>query len=166
MQFTNRKHAVVIGASMGGLLASRVLSDHFESITIIDRDQMPAVGEQRRYAPQGNHTHGLLASGARVLESHFPGITAQLVAAGAVPGDIVLKSRWFLEGGYLPQVRSGLDGLLLSRPLLEGMVRQRTLKLPNVTLRSECEAAGLFTAVGSSVVTGVKLRTADKSKPT
>ena len=158
MQSTNRKHAVVIGASMGGLLASRALSDHFESVTIIDRDQMPAVGEQRRYAPQGNHTHGLLASGARVLESHFPGLTAQLLAAGAVPGDIVLKSRWFMEGGYLPQVRSGLDGLLLSRPLLEGMVRQRTLKLPNVTLRSGCEAAGLFTAAGSSVVTGVKLR--------
>ena len=47
MQFTNRKHAVVIGASMGGLLAARALSDHFESVTIIDRDQMPAVGESR-----------------------------------------------------------------------------------------------------------------------
>ncbi len=35
------QHAVVIGASMAGLLASRVLSDHFEQVTVIERDQLP-----------------------------------------------------------------------------------------------------------------------------
>ena len=29
-------HAIVIGASMAGLLAARVLTDHFDRVTIID----------------------------------------------------------------------------------------------------------------------------------
>jgi len=36
----DRHHAVVIGGSMAGLLAARVLSDHFERVTIIERDKL------------------------------------------------------------------------------------------------------------------------------
>ena len=71
----DRKHAVVSGGSMAGLLASRVLSDHFERVTLIERDALPARAEQRRGVPQGRHTHGLLASGRNVLEKFFPGIS-------------------------------------------------------------------------------------------
>ena len=35
------EHAVVIGGSMAGLLAARVLSDHFERVTIVERDRFP-----------------------------------------------------------------------------------------------------------------------------
>ena len=73
MSEPNRKHAIVIGGSMGGLVAARVLSDHFEHVTLLDRDTFPEVGQQRRGVPQGVHTHGLLASGRRVLEHQFPG---------------------------------------------------------------------------------------------
>src|SRR5215467_3186829 len=58
----NRKHAIVLGGSMAGLLASRVLSDHFERVTLIERDALPARAEQRRGVAQGRHTHGLLGS--------------------------------------------------------------------------------------------------------
>ena len=71
----NRKHAIVLGGSMAGLLASRVLSDHFERVTLIERDALPARAEQRRCVPQGRHTHGLLASGRNVLEKLFPGLS-------------------------------------------------------------------------------------------
>jgi 2-polyprenyl-6-methoxyphenol hydroxylase-like FAD-dependent oxidoreductase len=37
----NHKHAIVIGASMGGLLATRVLADHFEQVTLVERDAFP-----------------------------------------------------------------------------------------------------------------------------
>ncbi|MFN7921321.1 MAG: hypothetical protein U0Q16_14565 [Bryobacteraceae bacterium] len=149
------KQAIVIGGSMGGLLAARVLADRFERVLVLDRDRFPAIGEQRRGVPQGRHTHGLLASGARVIESFFPGITAELVEAGAVPGDIVEKGRWFHEGGHLRQVRSGLDGLLMTRPLLEGMVRRRLLALPNVRAVEECDVTGLTMSGGR--VTGVEV---------
>jgi 2-polyprenyl-6-methoxyphenol hydroxylase-like FAD-dependent oxidoreductase len=69
----NRKHAIVIGGGMAGLLATRVLADHFERVTIVDRDPFPAIGEQRRGVPQGQHTYGLLASGRCILDEFFPG---------------------------------------------------------------------------------------------
>ena len=34
-------HAIVIGASMAGLLAARVLSDSYDRVTVLDRDRLP-----------------------------------------------------------------------------------------------------------------------------
>ena len=82
------RHAIVIGASMGGLLAGRALADFYDEVTLIDRDALPHRYEPRKGVPQGRHTHGLLARGREVLDQLFPGFTAELVAEGAVPGDI------------------------------------------------------------------------------
>ena len=57
------EHVLVIGGSMAGLLAARVLSERYQRVTLIDRDAFPAVGQQRRGVPQGVYTHGLLCSG-------------------------------------------------------------------------------------------------------
>ena len=122
-----RKHAIVVGGSIAGLLAARVLTDHFEQVSLIERDALPTQAEQRRGVPQGRHTHGLLASGCNVLEKLFPGITQALVKAGAVAHDIVRDSRWFFEGACLSRPASGLSGLLMTRPLLEAAVRDRVL---------------------------------------
>lgn len=143
---------------MGGLLAARVLADYFERVTIVDRDHFPAVGEHRRGVPQSRHTHGLLASGARVLEDLLPGLRQELLDAGAVTGDVVRQGRWFHEGGYLKQVPSGLDALALSRPLLEGMVRKRVLALDRVETLEGCEATGLAATPDSHRVTGLRLK--------
>src|ERR1041385_5533704 len=113
------KQAIVIGGSMAGLLAARVLADRYDHVTLIERDTFPAIGEQRRGVPQGVHTHGLLASGRRVLERLLPGFSKQCVEAGAIPGDVLANSRWHFEGGVLAKCASGLEALLLSRPLLE-----------------------------------------------
>src|SRR5215469_1242996 len=133
----NRKHAIVLGGSMAGLLASRVLSDHFEQVSLIERDRLPALAEQRRGVPQGRHTHGLLASGRSVLEKLFPGISEALLKAGAVSGDIARDFRWFFEGACVSRHASGLNGLLMTRPLLEAAVRKRVLAIPRVIRRDE-----------------------------
>src|SRR5205809_2867781 len=91
------QHAIVIGGSMAGLLAARVLSDCYQKVTLVERDTFPAPGEPRRGVPQGRHTHGLLASGRQVLDELFPGISDELIGAGAVTGDIVRQGRWFME---------------------------------------------------------------------
>jgi glycine/D-amino acid oxidase-like deaminating enzyme len=49
-------HAVVIGGSMAGLLASRVLSEHFQRVTVVDRDRYGEDGEFRAGVPQSRHT--------------------------------------------------------------------------------------------------------------
>jgi len=150
------KHAVVIGGSMAGLMATRALSGHFERVTLIERDQFPTQAENRRGVPQGRHSHGLLAGGRQEIERFFPGITEELVAAGAQRGDIVGDARWFFEGGCLAQFPSGLEALAMSRPLLEANVRRRTMALPNVEIRQGCHAEGLEATADQRRVTGVK----------
>jgi 2-polyprenyl-6-methoxyphenol hydroxylase-like FAD-dependent oxidoreductase len=150
-----RKHAIVIGGSMAGLLAARVLADRYERVTLVERDAFGTSAEPRRGVPQGRHTHGLLASGRQALEALLPGISMQLMAAGAVPGDIVRDTRWFLEGACHCRFASGLDGLLMSRPFLEGIVRQRVRQLPNVEFRDRQEISGLTASAENRRITGV-----------
>src|SRR5438309_3565268 len=75
--------AVVLGASMGGLMAARVLSDAYERVTVVERDRLPEFSANRRGVPQGRHAHGLAARGAQILEELFPGLLDELVASGA-----------------------------------------------------------------------------------
>ena len=75
-------HAVVLGASMGGLLAARVLADAYERVTVVDRDLLPERAADRQGVPQGRHAHALLARGAQILDELFPGLLADLAAAG------------------------------------------------------------------------------------
>ena len=75
------EHAIVLGASMGGLVAARVLADHFESVTVVERDLLPHDAAHRRGVPQGRHVHALLGRGCQVLGELFPGFTEELTAA-------------------------------------------------------------------------------------
>ena len=59
--------------SMAGLLAARVLLDHYERVTIVDRDDIPSRPEPRGGVPQGRHAHGLLARGPRAPRGDVPG---------------------------------------------------------------------------------------------
>src|SRR5882757_1038858 len=77
------QRAIVCGASMGGLLAARVLSDFYEEVTLVERDRLPDGAEQRRGVPQGRHLHSLLSTGSKALGQLFPGLLDELVAAGA-----------------------------------------------------------------------------------
>lgn len=102
----SRKHAIVIGGSMAGLLAARVLSDHFEKVTIFERDSLSQNESYRRGVPHGCHAHGLLNGGLRVIEKLFPGITNDLIAHGGVPVDPLNDGHWFFEGGPLKECRA------------------------------------------------------------
>jgi 2-polyprenyl-6-methoxyphenol hydroxylase-like FAD-dependent oxidoreductase len=93
--------AVVLGASMAGLLAARVLTDAYAQVTVIDRDQLPEAGTHRHGVPHGRHLHALLARGQQSLEELFPGLTAELVARGAPVGDVLGNGRWYLSGHRL-----------------------------------------------------------------
>lgn len=151
------RHAIVIGGSMGGLLAARVLSDHFDDVTIVEKDILPEAAENRRGVPQGRHTHALLASGREVLERFFPGLTNELVALGAVPCDAVEQGVWYHEGGLLARCPSGTKGVLASRPLLESVVRRRVLATPRVSVRQNTAVEDLEWSPAGDRVTGVRM---------
>ncbi|GAA1611845.1 FAD-dependent oxidoreductase [Catellatospora bangladeshensis] len=151
-------HAIVLGASIGGLLAARVLSESFEKVTIFDRDALPTDGTTgRKGVPQGDHTHGLLARGRQVLEELFPGLAAELTAAGAVPVDVQGDVVWINDGHRLAAKHTGLAGLGVTRVGLEAGVRRRVAALPNVELRERHEALGLLASADRSRVTGARV---------
>ena len=79
------RDAVVIGASIAGLTAARVLADHFQRVTVIDRDPAPHPVLFRAGVPQAPHPHILLARWQQILEQPFPGLVAALHTAGGVP---------------------------------------------------------------------------------
>jgi len=151
-------HAIVIGASMGGLLAARALADDVETVTLLERDAFPATDESRKGVPQGDHAHGLLARGRNVIEAFFPGWTDEVVAAGGSVGDLANDVAWFGHGIALKSAPSDLVGLLASRPVLEGHVRRRLLALPNVRAIENCAVQGLAASADNSSVTGVRVR--------
>jgi 2-polyprenyl-6-methoxyphenol hydroxylase-like FAD-dependent oxidoreductase len=158
------EHAVVLGASMAGLAAARVLADSYQRVTVLERDALPAAAAHRKGVPQSRHAHGLLAGGRVALEELFPGLTDELVARGALSGDLQAETRWYNRGLRLCQGPSDLRALAVSRPLLEGYVRDRVWALPNVRLLDRCDVAGLATTPDGRRVRGVRvLRRADGS---
>ena len=158
------ERAVVLGASMAGLLAAKVLSDSYGQVTVIDRDELPEASTHRRGVPHGRHIHGLLARGQQALEELFPGLTAELVAHGVPAGDMQADTRLFFSGHRLRQAPAGLVVLCASRPVLEGRVRARVRALPNVRLVDRCDVVGLATTPDRRRVTGARLlRRADGS---
>lgn len=153
---TTRAHAVVLGASMAGLLAARVLADRYDRVVVVDRDPLPAGTRPRPGVPHGRHLHGLHPRGREVLEELFPGITDELVADGAVCGDVLGSTRLLLSGHRFAQAPSGLRGVLCSRPLLEGRVRARVRALPQVRFLTAA-ITGLTGSPDRTRVTGVTI---------
>ncbi|MEV4756034.1 FAD-dependent monooxygenase [Micromonospora sp. NPDC049559] len=148
--------AVVLGGSVAGLLAARVLADHAESVVIIDRDDLGATAEARAGVPQGSQIHALLPGGLIQLDRWYPGFSEQAIARGVyvVSPDV---RRSYLDGRR--KVRgSDVDILSASRPFLESLIRERTLALPNVKV-----VTGRVTGLdfGDDAVTSVRYESAD-----
>jgi 2-polyprenyl-6-methoxyphenol hydroxylase-like FAD-dependent oxidoreductase len=152
-----RDRAVVIGAGMGGLLAARVLADHYGSVLVVDRDRLLAPGEHRRGVPQSRHAHGLLPRGAVVLEKLFPGLTGQLVAAGVPVVRMMEEMRFVMAGHLLRRGSTGQQSLSVSRPFLEGHVRDRVRALRNVEVVESCDVVGPLSTAGGGRIGGVRL---------
>lgn len=153
----NTRHALVIGGSMGGLIAARVLADFFDHVTIIERDEISDVAANRKGVPQGRHAHGLLASGHHALESLFPGFDDEMLHGGAISCDVIGDLRWYVGSQIKARFSSGLRGLSMSRPLIESVVRRNTLAFPNIELRHGYDVLGLISDEAQSRVTGVRI---------
>ena len=148
------EHAIVIGASMAGLLAARVLSDAYDRVTVLDRDRLPAsLSENRRAVPQGLHAHGLQPGGQLAIERLFPGFREEAIGAGALPLS-GLDMRMNIGGNDIRRVKVDGEFAVASRPLLEGLVRRRVRAIENVAIRDFHAVSGLV-ADGGRVV-GVK----------
>ena len=153
-----RDHAVVIGASVAGLLAARALSDAFSRVTVIDRDVLPDGPDPRSGVPQSRQLHILLARGAEVLDELFPGFSEEMTAAGVPRGDAQADLRTYLDGHLLRPAPSGIIVSGVSRPLIERMIRTRVTALPGIEIVDSTDVLGLVTDMDRRRVTGVRVR--------
>jgi 2-polyprenyl-6-methoxyphenol hydroxylase-like FAD-dependent oxidoreductase len=141
--------ACVLGGSIAGLLAARVLTDHAHRVVVIDRD--PVELRSRPGVPQGHQVHALLPGGLGWMERWFPGLTKEMQHGGAVLADPDHAAA-YLDGRQ--QVRTGDHDLLYaSRPFMEARLRERVLDLPGVSVL-QGQARGLEYRGGT--VTGVR----------
>lgn len=157
------RHAVVIGAGVAGLTAARVLADHFEHVTVLERDRLPTTAEHRAGTPQARHVHGLMTGGLMALSELFPDLQSVLESAGAVPISSGLDIRIERPGfDPFPMRDLNIRNYAISRSTLEFTLRQCPLKYANIKLQSDCRVTGIVTSADGTVVEGVNFHGADR----
>jgi 2-polyprenyl-6-methoxyphenol hydroxylase-like FAD-dependent oxidoreductase len=149
------QHAVVLGGSLAGLLATRVLADHFDHVTLIERDAYPETAEGRRGIPQANHVHGLLARGRQILEEFFPGVQDEMIAAGAPVVDMAKEIAWFTPAGWGARFASDLQVLAFTRPMLDLHVRRHLARNPKVEIVDNTDVLRLIPGSAPNQLAGV-----------
>lgn len=144
---TGGEQAVVCGAGMGGLLAARVLSEFYGTVTVVERDKLPEAVDQRRGVPQGRHFHVLWSRGA---DGDLSRVSIRLA------GHELSREGKFSD-------RSAVKLHLLSRPLLESHVRQRVSAIDNVEILDGHDFVDPI-APNSHLVTGATSSTATAAR--
>lgn len=147
---------LVIGASIGGLLAAAAASRYADRVVLVDHDRLPDRPEPRPSTPQALHSHGLLGSGRRAMEELLPGFTDRMLGTGALSADIGTTGRWYVGGGLLADVELGLTGLAASRHAIEHALRELVRELPRTELHDEVDVVRL--CGDAERVTGAVLR--------
>jgi 2-polyprenyl-6-methoxyphenol hydroxylase-like FAD-dependent oxidoreductase len=153
---THTTRALVIGGSIAGLLAARVLAERFDIVTIVERDHPPAEPASRPGVPQATHQHVLLLRGLHLIERWFPGIRADLEARGAPSLDMAADMAWLTAAGWGVRFPSDLRMLTCSRDLLEWALRRRLATLDRIRFIEGGEACGLI--LEEDAIAGVCIR--------
>jgi 2-polyprenyl-6-methoxyphenol hydroxylase-like FAD-dependent oxidoreductase len=149
------KHAIVVGARMGGLAAAKTLSFHFNNVTVLERDSWSSNAAPRPGTPQARHLHALLAGGLIALNELLPGIETELEQAGAIR--LTAESLRMERPGFdpFPQRDVGISWLSMSRPLLEFATRQIAGRQTNIELRGNCRVKEIVALPDGSAIAGV-----------
>jgi len=158
---TRQAHAIVIGGSMAGMCAARILADHFDKVTIVDRDRYPDGAFERAGVPQSRHVHVLLARGRIELENLFPGFEQTMLSRGAIDTDFGWDFAALRVTGWAPREVYGIKLLHASRVLLEAVVRELLRKHRNLAFIEGTRITELIANENRSRVLGVKTIASD-----
>ncbi len=135
------RRAIILGASIAGLLTARVLCERFAEVVLLERDELSDRAEPRKGTPHAVHPHGLLARGREILERLFPGFSDALIEQGAIAGDIAADVAIDANGRRFARGDSGLMGLAVSRLAIEAELRRRVRMLPGTRLVTDVRRA-------------------------
>jgi 2-polyprenyl-6-methoxyphenol hydroxylase-like FAD-dependent oxidoreductase len=127
--------AAIIGGSIAGVLAARVLSECFERVVVFERDELCETTGLRKGVPQAHHVHALLAAGAASLEELLPGLFDAVARRGGHRVDMSSGNNWFHFGVWKRRLQMGIEVHLQSRALLEQEIRRLVLARAGVELK-------------------------------
>ncbi|KAJ1555440.1 hypothetical protein HK405_001750 [Cladochytrium tenue] len=146
-----RAHAVVVGGSVSGLVAARVLLRYFDTVTVLEAEEIEVpdasggddaaarkacVRPVRKNVMQYESNHIVLPLALKLLDALFPGFVADCVALGARHSFLLHNYQTGVFGVTVPPMsledakRLGpeLDTVVSSRGLIEGAIRYRVFK--------------------------------------
>ena len=165
--------ACIAGASVSGLLAARICSNHFERVILYDSEECFPDARPRSRVRQHDQLHRafcrhrpsdpavFLALLWPTLKSLFPSFEAELYAQSgsvAAPASVSYKAGGF---AMLPDSKSWTTRqIYTSREALEGLLRKLVLGLPNVEARVGT-VIGFTPSSDRRRVTSVQVRRAD-----
>lgn len=149
--------AIVLGAGIAGLLAGRVLADHFETVTVVERDELPDEPTSRRGVPQARQPHVLLESGRKTVEDLVPGYSEAILDRGGLLLDWASDMTYYDEGGTLAKGDGRIPVYVASRPLVEFVLQQQLDRHDAIVLRDGCRWTGYCFDDRDERVTGVRI---------
>jgi 2-polyprenyl-6-methoxyphenol hydroxylase-like FAD-dependent oxidoreductase len=156
------RHAIVIGGSMAGLCAARVLSDFYENVTVVDRDAYPEGAHERPGVPQSRHVHALLMRGRIELDNLFPGFERAMLERGALEINFGLDFATLRRDGWAPRRSTKIATIFASRVLIEETARGLLRRIPNIELIERADATGFDVERNSAIrVTGIDVAPRD-----
>ncbi len=150
-----RGTAVVIGGSIAGIAAAKVLTETFDRVIVLEKDDPHRRREGRPGAAQGWHLHHLLTTGQIELERFFPGIVDDMVREGVFKVDTAAHYRIRLGGSWKKPGTSDIEIVCAGRPLLEWCVRRRLDDEPRIDFRYESEVGDLVYDRANNAIVGV-----------
>jgi 2-polyprenyl-6-methoxyphenol hydroxylase-like FAD-dependent oxidoreductase len=161
------KRAIVVGAGLGGLSAARVLSDYFDEVMILDRDELPDDAIPRPGVPQGKHPHFLQGGGLKALEILFPGLGNELMRAGAEPINPGFDSLIEVPGRDVwPRIKFSWSTYSLTRPLIERILRRQVQRMGNIKVRDACRVLNIVSDSNAHAATGIQCQMVNGSLET
>jgi hypothetical protein len=119
------EQALVIGDGLTGLLAAQVLTRFFRQVVVAAQPsavEQPPVIEQ---PPVAAPPYLLNGRDQQTLAALFPGLLADLVAAGAVRFNLGLHVAWSVNGRWRPRYHSAYDLIVCPLTLLIEAIRGR-----------------------------------------
>lgn len=155
------ERAVIVGASISGLVTARVLADGFDEVTIVERDELPDEPRTRKGAPHAHHPHVLQEAGRAIVEDLFPGLGEDLKSEGGLIIDAGSDFNFYDEGGYIAHPQTYMPIYASSRPLLEYVIRKRVSEVEGIQLRDSTRVVDYRTDETGTTVTGVDMRDED-----
>ncbi len=145
---------IILGGGITGLTTALQMRKQFNEIVIVERDEYPTNGNERRFTPQGHHIHVLLARGVSELFRCVSELPHWFDEAGLLESDLT-GDIWVAQAGnWLPRRPCGIPTRPCTRPLLEQMLLRALGRYRHISL---LDCTKVKAVIGTNSVEGAVL---------